>query len=534
MAAAENPRAADLILKTVRRPGAHAVAAADGRHGTARVELECAGLRRRRLGLQPAAGSGVEPGAPGVGEGPRGSRPPRSAHRTPALRRSGNSSSHAEVSHPRLLRQGRRSSFQPLVKPGQHQFAHRHRGVLAEVAVSAGRPADGVPPRAHDQPVRAPLRARKVSEMVEHARCEVIVPAADEQRGHVLHPAPSAGNVERGIVPVAVEQRVIEKILVDACVRGKRRKHAGALARGKPQPCFRIGQDGAERLLRLGVRVRGGAGLRRPDDPDAPRGIHRAARVGVLAIEVRTAHVREHRLQVRRAFHRGAVLVPRQVGCAKRAHLAVRPFLGGGPFDGVVAVGPLLRERVKRTLRAKTAANVLGDHGVAMRGQPLGVSAQARFVVRSPRNQGGIAAAGGVRGQIQIAGQPRAVAHGDHHVAADFRRGRLPAHRRARRDCPEHCGAHRKNECLGLAPRHETQRTRTAHSGVTRAVDSECRLVSSDWNQQRQRLDSSGAPWRLAAPGAGLGQRLPRLTQRGSFLFRIRLSAQFDLSSRRS
>ena len=134
--------------------------------------------------------------------------------------------------------------------------------------------------------------------------------------------------------------------------------------------------------------------------------------------EVGAGHSRDDGLQCRMPARDRRPLRVAVVGVAPHADGAVRPGLRGYPVERVVAVLDLVHERQRLALGAELAAHVLHDERVAAVGHERGDLRHERvagaLVVGKPHEDGG--QAGRTRRKIDVGGQPRAVAHGDHRL----------------------------------------------------------------------------------------------------------------------
>jgi hypothetical protein len=107
------------------------------------------------------------------------------------------------------------------------------------------------------------------------------------------------------------------------------------------------------------------------------------------------------------------------VRVAEHAHDPVGPGPAGDPLQGVVAVVDLSGPAQGPPLRAELAANVLDDHDVAARGEPLrhpvGERVPAVLVVGEADQDGRCRLPLVGVGAVHVGGQPHSVAHA-HHV----------------------------------------------------------------------------------------------------------------------
>ena len=262
-------------------------------------------------------------------------------------------------------------SFYVMVHPTKNDFVvvHFRRGTKVDIA-GCRLFEFAVRPRADNR-----LRARiffafaRSEQSVEIRRCAVwpvrfVIPAGNIQHGAMNAIVFSA---QLRPVPPRIGRRMRQPFVI-------KRRHIfeiGQIAERKEilQPlvfCFPRG-----RRFFIGLRPRQiflGANIRRDVEPDPidPRAIENAARIEKIARRGKR-HRRNHRLQMRRTLDRRKPLHRPGIRKPERSHVAVRPWLRGGPLDRVVSVTRLVDERIPDALGREPPAGVLNDDQVALR-----------------------------------------------------------------------------------------------------------------------------------------------------------------------
>src|SRR5579863_7206256 len=195
---------------------------------------------------------------------------------------------------------------------------------------------------------------------------EDVVPAADVERwdldvGEVLFDGP--------LLPIGVVTRVgkpIEVVGGDGFRDVRAGRESFVIEGGELRERKRGGADEGVGVLFNFAPHRVGGELSGPVLIEPL--FERAAVIGPVRMVIAGCHGGHYAGEVRRLRDRGEHLRGADVGAAGHADFAIRIRKRSGPFDGVVAVGDLVPEGVELAVGGVTAADVLHDHDVAVRG----------------------------------------------------------------------------------------------------------------------------------------------------------------------
>jgi hypothetical protein len=227
-------------------------------------------------------------------------------------------------------------------------------------------------------------------EVLDRAREEDVVPAADVQPGH-RDPLIAPGDARRP--PAVVVARVLEPVEEVGRVVPRQRRELAERQLGEPvRACGRRVQRRQPSLVARPPRCV----EREPRRPAGREGKRKGAAVVRPALVVlRRRHAGADRDEARRPGRRREQLRRARVGEPVHRDPAVGAWEARRPLHGVVAVLRFVNERVPLALRAEAAAAVLDDDDPALSRPPgrmrvAGAGLRRRLVVRLAHEQHGV------------------------------------------------------------------------------------------------------------------------------------------------